>query len=390
MRLRHPIAIVHPARSAFGQLGGILAGYEAHELLAAIFGKLIDDITAPIDEVIVGSVRNSLGNIARVAALEARLPQDIPAMTLDRQCASSMEALATAAAKINAGLANQVLVGGVDSASRCPWFMEKTARPYAFFEPRPFKIRMSSDAAGDPSMGETAEILADLYAITREAMDLFALQSHQRAVAARERGFYTHEIIPLPNSGKAAATDLSHDETVRGDSSLEMLAKLRPAFRRQGRVTAGNASPLTDGAAAALACSAEACTQNNYQPAGWLQGVATVALDPQHMGMGPALAIPKLLAACALQATDIDLFEINEAFAGQVLAVNHQLNIPSEKLNVNGGAVAIGHPFGATGLRLIMTLLNALREHDLQRGVASLCIGGGQGMAVLVERSLMP
>lgn len=388
MRLQQPIAIVHPRRSPFGQLGGILSGYEAHELLAAIFRKLMEQINDPLDEVIVGSVRNSLGNIARVAALEARIPQEIPAMTLDRQCASSMEALATAAAKINAGMAQQVLVGGIDSASRCPWFMEKTARPYAFFEPRPFKIRMSSEEAGDPSMGETAEILADAYAITREAMDLFALQSHQRAVAACERGFFKDEIIPLPAFGKGAAVDLEHDETVRADSSLEMLAKLRPVFRKQGRVTAGNASPLTDGAAAALACSPSVCTQNNYQPAGWLQGVTTVALDPKHMGMGPALAIAKLFKVCAVQAADIDLYEINEAFAGQVLAVNQQLNIPKEKLNVNGGAVAIGHPFGATGLRLIMTLLNALRERNLQRGIASLCIGGGQGMAVLVERSL--
>jgi acetyl-CoA C-acetyltransferase len=296
-----------------------------------------------------------------------------------------MEALATAAAKINAGMAEQILLGGVESASRCPWFLEKTARPYDYFEPKPFRIRLATEEVGDPPMGETAEILADEFGIAREEMDSFALESHMRAVAARNRGFFRREIVAVPSLDKHRTEVLENDESVREDTSLEILAKLRPAFRRHGRVTAGNASPLSDGAAAALVCSKDACFRAGYTPAGWLTGVATVALDPKRMGMGPALAIPKLLDACALKLKEIDLFEINEAFAGQVLAVNRELGIPSEKLNVNGGAIAIGHPFGATGLRLVMTLIHAMHERGARRGVASLCIGGGQGMAVLIE-----
>lgn len=385
MMLKKPVAIIDFCRSPFGRLGGALSGYEAHELLAHVFRHVTDTLHDRLDEVIVGSVRDGIGNIARVAALAAHLPVDLPAMTLDRQCASSLEALATAAAKINAGLANWILLGGVDSASRCPWLMEKTARPYDYFEPRPFKIRLATEETGDPPMGETAEILAEMYDISREEMDGFALESHRRAVAAKKRDFFAGEIVVPPPIGKRDTVSIAFDESVREDTSLERLSKLRPAFRRDGRVTAGNSSPLSDGAAAALVCSQEVCSSTVGVPSAWLKGMATVALKPIHMGMGPALAIPKLLDACGLQIADIDLFEINEAFAGQVLAVNRELKIPSEKLNVNGGAVAIGHPFGATGLRLVMTLINALRERNANRGVVSLCIGGGQGMAILVD-----
>lgn len=385
MILRQPVAIIDACRSPFGRLGGALAGYRAQELLAPLLRRVTDASPGTLDEVIVGSVRDGIGNIARVAALAAQLPVDLPAMTLDRQCASSLEALVTAAAKINAGLAQRILLGGVDSASRCPWLLEKTARPYDYFEPQPFKIHLATEQTGDPTMGETAEILADEYDISREEMDAFALESHRRTIAAGKRGFFANEIHALPAAGRGDAAPIALDESVRADTSLERLARLRPAFRRDGRVTAGNASPLSDGAAAALVCSQEACARSGGTPQGWLKGVATVALEPRRMGMGPALAIPKLLEACGLRQADVDLFEINEAFAGQILAVNRELKIPAAKLNVNGGAVAIGHPFGATGLRLVMTLLQALRERNLKRGVASLCIGGGQGMAVLIE-----
>jgi acetyl-CoA C-acetyltransferase len=385
MMLKEPVAVIHARRSPFGRLGGALSGHDAHRLLASVIRHVIEKTQGDVDEIIVGSVRNGIGNIARVAALEAQLPISLPAMTIDRQCASSMEALATAAAKLNAGMAKQILVGGVESASRCPWFLEKTTRPYAYFEPKPFRIQLATEEVGDPPMGETAEILADEFGIVREEMDSFALESHMRAAAARNRGFFRREIVAVPSLDKRRTEVLENDESVREDTSLEILAKLRPAFRRHGRVTAGNASPLSDGAAAALVCSKDACFRAGYTPVGWLTGVTTVALEPKRMGMGPALAIPKLLDACGLKLKEIDLFEINEAFAGQVLAVNRELAIPSEKLNVNGGAIALGHPFGATGLRLVMTLIHAMHERGVRRGVASLCIGGGQGMAVLVE-----
>lgn len=389
MQLREPVGLVDLIRTAMGRHGGALAALEPHQILAPLFAHVREETGAAIQDVIVGSVRNSLGNVGRVAALEAGVPVDVPAMTVDRQCASSLEALATAAAKINAGLMDRVLVGGVESASRCPWFMEKTAGPYAYFEPRPYTIRLATEEIGDPPMGETAEILADEFAITREDMDRFSLMSHERAAASQERGDFGEEILPLPVPvRKGPPLPFERDETIRGDSSLESLGRLRPVFRRGGRVTAGNSSPLSDGAAACLAVSGEAAERNGWIAAGWVTGFATVALEPRRMGMGPALAVPRLLEEQGLSVDDIDLFEINEAFAAQILAVNRLLEIPADRLNIGGGAIALGHPLGATGLRLVVTLAHTLRRRGLRRGVASLCIGGGQGMAVLVDTRL--
>jgi acetyl-CoA C-acetyltransferase len=366
-----------------------MATLEPHQILGPLFTRIREERQTEIEDVIVGSVRNSLGNVGRVAALEAGVPVDVPAMTVDRQCASSLEALATASAKINAGLVDRVLVGGVESASRCPWFMEKTPAAYAYFEPRPYTIRLATEEIGDPPMGETAEILADEFAITREEMDRLSLTSHERAAAADGRGDFSEEIVPLPvPRRKGPPLPFERDETIRGDSSLEALGRLRPVFRKDGRVTAGNASPLSDGAAACLAVSRGEAERSGWTVAGWATGFATVALEPSRMGMGPALAIPRLLEEQGLGANDIDLFEINEAFAAQILAVNRVLEIPAERLNVNGGAIALGHPLGATGLRLVVTLAHTLRRRGLRRGIASLCVGGGQGMAALVETGL--
>lgn len=382
MILREPVGLIGLARTAIGRLGGMNADLDAWQLQAAAFKAVAGAVpsTTP-DDVIVGNVRNSIGNLARVAALEAGVPESVPAMTIDRQCASSLEALVLAAAKIGAGMARHILVGGVESASRAPWLYEKSSKPYAYFEPKAYRIRMAHEASGDPPMGETAELLADEFAITRAEMDAFALMSHQRAAAARQRGETAGELI-------AGETKL--DECVRADSTLESLAKLRPVFRKDGRVTAGSSSPLNDAAAACHVASREQMALWDIEPAAWLTGVETVGCDPRRMGLGPALAIPRLLERHGLTIADVDLFEINEAFAAQVLAVLKHLDragwaIPADKLNVNGGAIALGHPLGATGLRLVVTLVHALRARGLRRGVASLCVGGGQGMAVLVE-----
>lgn len=381
MKFAEPIAICGLVRTPIGRLGGILAAREAFDLQSESMRTTVTRVGVDVDEVIVGNVRNSVGNIARVAALEAGLPEDVPAMTVDRQCASSMEALVLGAQRIAVGGARAVLVGGVESASRSPWLFEKTPRAYSYFEPRPYKIRMAHEACGDPPMGETAEILADEFMITREEMDAFALRSHELAIAARERGETAAEIVP----GEQPA-----DECPRADTTLEKLAKLKPAFRKDGRVTAGNSSPLNDGAASAIVMSRAVAEREGVRPDAYLLGAATVGLDPRRMGLGPALVIPQLLAEHGLSVKDVDLFEINEAFATQVLAVlrhleQHDCAIPQEKLNVNGGAVAIGHPLGCTGLRLVVTLVNALRARNLKIGVAALCIGGGQGMGVVVK-----
>ncbi len=362
----------------------MLADWEPHELLGAVLANVAGRVLSAPDEVIVGSVRNAIGNVGRVAALQAGIPVAVPASTVDRQCASSLDALMIAAAKIGAGLASRVLVGGVESASRCPWFMEKTSRPYAYAEPRPYPIRLSTDGIGDPSMGETAEILADEFDIQRDEMDAFALESHARADRATQEGMFRQEVLSMPPRGKQSG-QVATDEAIRPDTSLLQLAKLPPVFRKGGRVTAGNSSPFTDGAAACAVAALNVLEADGVQPDAVLRGINVVALEPRRMGMGPALAIPRLLDACGLKASDIDLFEINEAFAGQVLAVNRELKLPTDVLNVHGGAIALGHPFGATGIRLVTTLVHALKQRGGRRGVASLCIGGGQGMAALIE-----
>jgi acetyl-CoA acetyltransferase family protein len=406
MKLTQPVALVGLCRTPIGKVAGMLAPVEPHALQAHVFRAAhrraleagIPEAALVPDEIIVGNLRNSVGNIARVAALEAGLPESVPAITVDRQCASSMEALALAAGKIAAGLADLLLVGGVESASQAPWLFAKTARPFAYAEPRPFTVRMAAPPAHDLPMGETAELLADDHAITRADMDAFALESHRKAAAAADSGAFAPEIEPLANpTPKASPAVLDRDECIRPDTSASALAKLRPAFRPDGRVTAGNSSPINDGAAAAWVLSPEAVRRHGV-PMGapgtaWITGVATVGLDPRRMGLGPALAIPRLLAAHNLRPGDIDLFEVNEAFAAQVLACMARLEadgcaLPPERLNVHGGAIALGHPLGATGLRLVVTLAHALAARGLRRGVASLCVGGGQGMAVLVERTL--
>jgi acetyl-CoA C-acetyltransferase len=384
MRFQSPIGVVEPVRTPTGKLAGNLAGWEPYELLGHLFEHVAARTTAQFDEVIAGSVRCGIGNVARVAALQAKIAVSVPAMTVDRQCASSLEALVLSAAKIQAGLAQRVLVGGVESATRGPWFLEKTARPFAYAEPRPYRIHLSTEALGDPSMGETAELLADEFGISREQMDSFALESHRRAARAHELGEFQAELVPMPPRGRQRQPT-SHDETVRGDTTVAQLARLAPAFRANGRVTAGNASPLSDGASACYAASLDALEQDGLEPDVLLLAVSTVALEPPRMGMGPALAIPRLLESTGLKPADIDLFEINEAFAAQVLAVNQELHLPTEQLNVAGGAIALGHPFGATGLRLVATLARAMRRRGAKRGVVSLCIGGGQGMAALFE-----
>ena len=392
MKLREPIALYGLNRTPMGKLGGILAPFEAYELLAGTFGATLRATPeANPQDVLAGSVRNGLGNVARVAALAAGVDESVPAATFDRQCVSSLEALATAAAKINAGLADQILVGGVESSTRAPWLFDKTTRPYAYSEPRPFRIRMATEEAGDPPMGETAEILADEFRVTREDMDAFAIESHRRAAAARED--FASEFKDAAAALFPKQVTLLADECVRADTSMEKLAALRPAFRRDGRVTAGNSCPLNDGAASCMAVSRATAMRFGTPPDAWLTGVSTVGLDPKRMGLGPALAIPRLLDEQDLRIGEIDLVEINEAFAAQILAVLRKMeragySIPHERLNVFGGAIALGHPLGATGLRLVVTLVNALRQRGGNRGIAALCAGGGQGMALMVEREL--
>lgn len=379
-------AIIRPKRTAIGKMAGQFAGIEAFDLQARAFHAVLGGLTPRLDETIVGNVTNSYGNIARIAATAAGIPANVPAYTIDRQCASSMEAAGVALAKITAGMGERFLIGGVESASQAPWLYKKTARPYNMTPPEPVPLRFACGME-DPPMGETAEILADEFSITREAMDEFAAMSHQRAAKAHGEGLLAEEVVAVSvPQRKGDPLEIAVDETVRPETTPEILARLRPVFRKEGRVTAGNSSPLNDGACAALVCSEAACDSDGVTPDAWLRDVVSVALEPRRMGMGPALAIPALLERNGLKQSDINLFEINEAFAAQILAVNSQLQIPLDVLNIHGGAIAIGHPLGCSGLRIIGTLVNAMKRTNAKRGVAALCVGGGQGMAALVEK----
>lgn len=381
------VGIVSAKRTPFGKLGGALSSIEAYDLLARAFIATLDAsghadlIKSKTDHVYGGSVRNSIGNVTRVAALAAGIPEVVPAATLDRQCASSLDALQVASALIQSEQADCILTGGVESASQCPWLFERPTRAYAYGEPQPYTIRFSTPEIGDPPMGETAELVADDHNITREDMDAFTLNSHQKAAA----GDFSDEIIPITIANRKQTITVDTDESVRGDGSLEALAKLKPVFRKDGRVTPGNASPLSDGAAACLVAGEQFIQTHKLPTLAWIKDFCTVGLDPTRMGLGPAYAIPKLLEKANLKLDDIDLFEVNEAFAAQMLGCQAVYPLPVDRVNQQGGALAIGHPMGASGARLVMTLAYQLKRQNLKRGIAAMCAAGGQGMAILIE-----
>lgn len=393
--LTNRIVLVGLKRTFVGKRGGALARVSAHQLMTHCFGatlrcvaettgKIARDAWLPIDDVIVGNVRNSIGNIARVAALDAGIPESVPACTVDRQCASGLEALAQAAMRIKSGEATVVLAGGVESASTCPWLFDKTARGYAYGEPTPHEILLAPRSFGNLPMGNTAEILAREFSVSRDAQDEFALNSHLKAADAQNKGLFEPEICPVD--------DIVKDESVRPQTTQERLAELRPVFDKEGSVTAGNSSPLNDGAASCLVMTEATANRLGIVPQVVLGKTDVVGLDPNRMGLGPAVSISRLFEKTNLTVDDVDLFEINEAFAAQVLASTAHLKkhakieIPPSRLNVRGGAIALGHPLGATGLRLVVTLAHTLQQLQQTRGVVSMCVGGGQGMSAVIER----
>jgi acetyl-CoA acyltransferase len=324
-------------------------------------------------------------NVARIAVLRAGLPIDVPAATVNRMCASGLEAIAIIAQRIMTGQIDVGIAGGTESMSMVP--MEGHV-----FRPNPYLTQHYPDAY--LGMGMTTENLVVEHGITREEADQFALESHQKALRAQAEGAFEGEIVPVEVHEKVVKGGSVHesrftfdrDEGPRADTSMEALAKLKPVFKADGTVTAGNASQRSDGAAAVVLMSERMVNQLGIQPLARFVGYAVAGVPPETMGIGPAYAIPKLLQRFGKSVDDIDLFEINEAFAAQVLAVLRQLPIPREKLNVNGGAVALGHPLGATGSRMTATLLNALGKRGGKWGVVSMCVGGGMGAAGLYER----
>jgi acetyl-CoA C-acetyltransferase/acetyl-CoA acyltransferase len=421
------VAILEGIRTPFAKAFASLARVPAHELGRVATRAALERASLrpdQIDQVVFGNVAlpAEAANIARVIALLSGIPQDRIAHTVQRNCASGMEAITTAAQLIELGQARTVLAGGTESMSQIPllYSSEATAlylelarakgwwqrlRTLLKFRPRHFRpVRAVQLGLTDPVsgliMGATAEVLAEDFGIPRQEQDAFALMSHQRAAVAQQSGVLAKEIAPVP--AELAGRDVSQDVGIRADQSLESLAKLRPFFQEGGTVTVGNSCPLTDGAAAVVLMPGEAARAEGRRPLGYLRAYAYAGCDPRRMGLGPAFATSKLLEHTGLDLKDIDLIELNEAFAAQVIAneraftsdkfAQEQLGRPRAlgelnraKMNVNGGAIALGHPVGATGTRLVLTLLKELQRRGLRRGLATLCVGGGQGAALLLE-----
>jgi 3-oxoadipyl-CoA thiolase len=392
--------VVDAIRTPVGSYRGVLAGVRPDDLAAHTVAAVVDRTGVDperIADVYLGAANQSgedNRDVARMAVLLAGLPDSVPGATVNRLCASGLEAINAAARAVKLGEGDFYLGGGVESMSRAPWVVGKpdrglprgpqtmhdTTLGWRFVNPRMAELGVSTE-----SMGETGENVAERYGISREDQDAFGLRSHQRAVAAAENGVFAEEIVPIDAPQGRETVTVEADEGPRADASLEKMAKLRPAFREGGTVTAGNASTLNDGSACALIASEAGAEQLGADPLARVVSFGVAGVDPAFMGMGPAVAIPRALEAAGLSLDDIDLIELNEAFASQVLACARELGIDEEKLNVNGGAIALGHPLGCTGARLTTTLVRELRRRGGRYGIATMCVGVGQGLATVFE-----
>jgi len=426
-----PLAVLEGTRTPFAKAYGSLARVPADELgRVAVEGVLNRLELRPdrVDEVIIGNVAGPAesSNVARVIALKAGIPQDRIAQTVNRNCASGMESLVAGWQAIEEGRSQLVVAGGTESMSNIPLmygrkmtelFLElgraKTAwqkvKTLAKFRPGYLKPRVGvklglTDPVSGLNMGQTAEVLAREFSIGREEQDQFALESHNKALAAQDDCFLSGEITPVSEEMTEAQT-VEKDDGPRPGQSLEKLAKLKPIFEKDGSVTPGNSCPITDGAAAVVVTSAENAPSFNAEPLGYVRDYAFAGCDPKRMGLGPVYATSKLLEQTGLTFDDFELIELNEAFAAQVLACRNAMasaefarnelgrneplgELPTDRLNIHGGAIALGHPVGTTGTRLIVTLLRSLKQKGLKRGLATLCVGGGQGAAFWLETTL--
>ncbi|WP_457027923.1 thiolase family protein [Kitasatospora sp. P5_F3] len=391
-----PVYFAAARRTPIGRLRGALSSVRPDDLSAAVLRGLLDSVPqldpARIDDVYWGAA-NQAGednrNAARMAVLLAGLPESIPGATVNRLCASGLEAVSTAARAIGSGEAEIVVAGGCESMSRAPFVLPRPdeALPHKL---ETFDTRLGwritnprmRELHGVLSMGETAEEVADRYGVSRSDQDEFALRSHQRAAAARSSGHFDAELLPVL---RADGVTVTQDESIREDSSLERLAALKPVFRAGGTVTAGNASPMNDGAAALLLVSEEVLHELGLEPLGRYVAGASAGVHPDVMGIGPVPATRKVLARTGWAVEDVEEAEFNEAFAAQALACVRELGFDPELVNPSGGAIALGHPLGGSGARILTTLLHRMRRTGARRGLATMCVGVGQGTAVLVE-----
>jgi acetyl-CoA C-acetyltransferase len=387
-----PVYILSAVRTPIGKFGGSLAS-----LTAADMGKLAARAAmeragiepAQVEETIFGNARQAGGgpNPARQISLGSGVPEEVPAFTVNQACASGMKSIALAYQTILVGDASCILAGGAESMSRLPYYLE--ARWGFRLGNQELVDGMYRDGFFCPMakmvMGETAEWLAEHYKISREEQDEYALMSQTRAARAIAAGRFDAELVPVTLEGKKGRTTFNRDEHLFADASLEKLGKLAPVFSKTGTVTAGNSSGITDGAAAVIVASEHFVKKNNLKPLVRISAVTSAGVDPRRMGVGPVPALRRLEEKHSLRLHDFGLIELNEAFAAQVLACDRELNFNRDKLNVNGGAIAIGHPIGCTGTRITVTLLHEMLKRNTRRGLATLCVSGGMGMALALE-----
>ena len=387
------VYILSAVRTPIGKFGGSLASLSAADLGVVAAKAAIERAQiapAQIEETIFGNARQAGGgpNPARQISIRSAVPQEVPAYTVNKACASGIKSIALAFQEIATGNLDCVLAGGTESMSRLPYYLEGARWGYRLGN-QELVDGMYRDGFFCPMakmlMGETAELLAEQYQITREEQDQFALTSQQRAASAQSEGRFDAEIVPVTIEGKKGATVFARDEHLFLDATLEKMAKLSPVFSKSGTITAANSSGITDGAAAIVLASEKFVQQNNLRPLARILATTSAGVDPRLMGIGPVPAIRKLEAKHGLKLADFDLAELNEAFAAQVLACDRELHFDRDKLNVNGGAIALGHPIGCTGTRITVTLLHEMLKRKARLGLATLCVSGGMGMTLAIE-----
>lgn len=392
--MKEDIVIVSAVRTPIGRFGGSLKSVSAGHLGSLVIKEAINraGITPEqVSEVILGEVRQTTeaSNVARIAALRAGVPETAPAFTVNRLCASGMQAITSGAQQILSDQADIIVAGGTENMSRAPFYLRNSR----FGEGTPYIVDSNTENGQQPTeifgpnlgMGITAENVAEKYGISREDQDAFAYESQRKAAAAIEAGAFADETVPVEVKERKKSFLFEKDEFPRPETTIEKLGKLRPAFREGGTVTAGNACGRNDGASAVVIMTAEKAKSLGLKPMARIVDWATAGVNPEIMGIGPVPAIEKLLKRTNKIIQEIGLIELNEAFASQSLAVIREAKLDPEKVNVNGGAIALGHPLGATGARIVTTLLHEMRRRNEELGIATLCIGGGQGMAIMLE-----
>jgi acetyl-CoA C-acetyltransferase len=389
------VYILSAVRTPIGKFGGALASLSAADMGVVAAKAALERAAVPpdqVEETIFGNARQAGGapNPARQISIRSGVPQWVPAYTVNKACASGIKSIALGFQEIASGNLECVLAGGTESMSRVPHYLEGARWGYRLGN-QELVDGMYRDGFFCPLakmlMGETAEVLAEQYKISREEQDQFALTSQQRAASAQASGRFDAEIVPVTIEGKKGATVFARDEHLFPDATPEKLAKLAPVFSKTGTVTVGNSSGITDGAAAVLLASEKFVQQNHLAPLARILAATSVGVDPRTMGIGPVPAIHKLEQKHGLKLSGFDLVELNEAFAAQVLACDRSLHFDREKLNVNGGAIALGHPIGCTGTRITVTLIHEMLKRKARRGLATLCVSGGMGMALAVENA---